>query len=267
MDEEKKDIDMYEHMAAWHAFTRRHDANFFDVFFYDREKLTDEDVQSVIQSVSEFFQMPIPVVQGKCETIAKVMTCEDASKCELYYNWQMMKQSGVNNKDSLTLVIVHEMSHQFLYHTRFMLFDNELWVQELAADMLVGGFSILGGDVGTGKYKYALKALQASLTHPEGKLRAKIVEYGRKYAWELITTHRYHGVKDLLKGLPAFVYGNYSELQESWGRVGIEDVAETPFAFGENVDLDSLPNNTYGTRLLDEYIKRIKEKQDENNGQ
>lgn len=266
MDEKKKDID-YEFMAVWQAFYRRHNANFFDVFFYDREKLTNKDIKRVIQKVSDFFQLPVPVVQDKCETIAKVMTYEDASECELYYNWQMMTRTGVNNKDSLTLVIVHEMSHQFLYHTRFMLFDNEMWIQELAADLLVGGFSILGGDVGTGKYKYALETLPASLTHPEGKLRAKIVEYGRKYTWDLINIHHYHDVKDLLKGLPAFVYGHYSELQESWEKVGIEDVAETPFAFGENVDVEALPNNTYGTRLLEDYIKRIKEKQNENNGQ
>lgn len=266
MDEKKKDID-YEFMAVWQAFYRRHNANFFDVFFYDREKLTNEDVKRVIQKVADFFQLPAPVVQDKCETIAKVMTCEDASECELYYNWQMMTRAGVNNKDSLTLVIVHEMSHQFLYHTRFVLFDNEMWIQELAADMLVGGFSILGGDVGTGKYKYAMETLPASLTHPEGKLRAKIVEYGRKYAWDLITIHKYHDVKDLLKGLPTFIYGHYSELQESWGKVGIEDIAETPIAFGENVDVEALPNNTYGTRLLEDYIKRIKEKQNENNGQ
>lgn len=264
--ENENDID-YEFMAVWQAFVRRHKANFFDVFFYDREKLTNEDVHRVIQKVSEFFQLPVPVVQNKCETIAKVMTCEDALECELYYNWQLMTQAGVNNKDSLTLVIVHEMGHQFLYPTRFMLFDNEMWIQELAADMLVGGFSLLGGDVGTGKYKYALEALPASLTHPEGKLRAKMVEYGRKYAWDLITTHRYHGVKDLLKGLPAFVYGHYSQLMESWGKVSIEDDAETPFAFGEHIDVESLPNNTYGAKLLEHYLKRIKEKQNEINGQ
>lgn len=265
--EEKKDIDIYEHMAIWHAFIRRHDANIFDVFFHDKENLTDEDVKSIIGRVSAFLQLPIPVVRDKCETIAKVMTSENAAECELYYDWQLMEKAGVNNKDTLTLVIVHEMSHQLLYPIRFLLFDNEMWIQELAADMLVGGFSVLDGDVTTGKYKYILSELSASLTHPDGKLRAKMVVYGRDYTMNLIKTVKQYGVNELLKGLPTFVYGHYSELQESWGKVGIEDVAETSFAFGKNVDVEALPNNTYGTRLLEEYKKRIKEKQNENNGQ
>ena len=264
--ENKDDVD-YEAMAVWQAFVRRHKANFFDVFFYDREELNDKDFRGLLQQVSVFFQLPVPIVQDKCETIAKVMTSENASECELYYNWQLMIEAGVNNKDSLTLVVVHEMSHQYLYPVHFMLFDNELWIQELAADMLVGGYSTLGKDVATGKYKYVISKLPATLTHPEGELRTEMVEYGREFTRKLLKNRQYCGPKDILKSLPAFVYGHYSELKEMWDSVNLEDPVELPNIFGSNIDVKALPNNTYGTNLLMNYLNKTKGKKYENNGQ
>lgn len=260
--ENKNDID-FDFMEVWQAFVRRHNATYFDAFLYDREELADEDFRFLLQQVSVFFQLPMPIIKDKCETIAKVMTSENTSECELYYNWQLMKKAGVNNKDSFTLVIAHEMSHQWLHPYRFELFDNELWVQELAADMLVGGFSVLSGDVATGKYKFALSELPPSLTHPDGKLRAKIVDNGRAYVCHLLFARRYHEVKDVLDRLPAFVFSHYSELQESWNKVGLEDAYDLPF--GDH-DVDSLPNFiSYGSILWENYKNKMK--YNENNGQ
>ena len=250
----------YDDMQRWFAYLRRHNANIFDVFFKNKEDIADEDIVTVIGSVAKFFALPVPVLHDKCETIAKMMTSSKASECELYYNWQLMEKAGINNHDTLALAFVHELSHELLYQTRFMLFENEMWIHELAADMMVGAFSAIGDDIATGKYKYVLRQLPASLTHPDGKLRAAIVEYGRDNAAELKQEQKLNDIKDVLTGLPAFVYVHYKELQEAWDMVRLDDadkedpIVETP------IDYESLPD----TNLLKQYyMKHKKDKEDE----
>lgn len=245
----------------WYAYMRRHNANIFDVFFKDKENISESVIVNIIEDTALFFGMSVPVIKGKCETLLEVMTSEDAAKYELYYNCQLMEKAGINNIDTLRLSFVHELSHQLLYQTRFLLFENELWIQELAADMMVGAFSTMGNDKATGKYKYVLKQLPASLTHPDGKLRASIVEFGRNYSTQLKESGKLCNIKDILMGLPAFVYGHYQELYNSWKKVQLKDdepekIIETP----SSVDYDSLPN----TNLLKQYYtKHIKEKENE----
>ena len=213
----------YDDMQRWLAYLRRHNANIFNVFFKDKDDITDEGIIEVVKNVSKFFALPVPALHDKCETIAKVMTSSRASECELYYNRQLMEKAGINNHDTLALAFVHELSHEIIYQTRFMLFENELWSQELAADMMVGAFSAIGDDVATGKYKYVLRQLSASLTHPDGKLRASIVKYGREYITQLQKQGEVDDIREVLKGLPAFVYAHYQELQESWSEVQLDD--------------------------------------------
>lgn len=201
----------------WVKFVRRHKAGVIDALFLDKDyDIKEEDIKGTIKQVADFFELPVPVIKERAETIAEVMTSENAVECELYYNWQKMEKSGINNREALKLAFLHELSHQYLYKTRFLLFENELWIQELAADLLVGGFSVLNGDVATGKYKYVVSTQKASLTHPDGKLREEIVVYGREYVKQLLRKKRYNGIKDILTGLPAFVYSHYRGLQESW---------------------------------------------------
>jgi len=214
--------------------------------------------------VADFFDLPLPVINGRAETMAEVMTSENAAECELYYNWREMENSGINNKEALKLAFLHELSHQYLYKTRFLLFENELWIQELAADLLVGGFSVLNGDVATGKYKYVVSTQKASLTHPDGKLREEIVAYGREYVEQLLRQKRYNSIEDILTGLPAFVYSHYIELQKSWDNISIEEVIEEQEQPAEHtsIDYESLPD----TNLLKQYWlkhKNDKTKEDE----
>ena len=251
----------YDDMQRWFAYLRRHNANIFDVFFKDKENITDDDIVAAIGKVAKFFVLPVPVLHDKCETIAKVMTSSQASECELYYNWQLMEKAGINNADTLRLAFVHELSHELLYQTRFLLFENELWIQELAADMLVGAFSAIGDDVATGKYKYVLRQLPASMTHPDGTLRAAIVEYGREYITKLGDQQKeVNNIQEVLKGLPAFVYGHYQELQESWNNVRWEDEQEESPVETAPIDYESLPD----TNLIKQYYLKHKEsKEDE----
>ncbi|MBP3688460.1 MAG: hypothetical protein J6I54_00570 [Bacteroidaceae bacterium] len=243
----------------WLAYLRRHNANIFDVFFKDKEDITDEDIVVAVENVALFFDMPVPVLHDKCETIVKVMTSSQASDFELYYNWQLMEKAGINNHDTLALAFVHELSHELLYPTRFLLFENELWIQELAADMIVGAFSAIGDDVATGKYKYVLQQLSASLTHPDGQLRAAIVEYGREYTTQLRKQDDVDDIQEVLKGLPAFVYEHYPELQESWSKVKLYDITEEYPTETASVDYEALPD----TNLLKQYYLKHKVKKED----
>lgn len=250
----------FEDIQKWFAYLRRHNANIFDVFFKDLEVVADSDVVSVIEEIAAFFGIPTPSLCDKCSTILEIMTADDAKESELYYNLQMMKKAGINNMDTLRLSLVHEISHQLLFNIRFMLFENELWVQELGADMFVGAFSVMGADVATGKYKYILRQLPASMSHPDGSLRAAIVEFGRDYAMKLKENGQLKEAKDILNGLPMFVYDHYTEMKESWRKVNIEDVKEESSTKMKPVDYESLPD----TNLLKQYyLRNIKKKEDE----
>ena len=260
MEEKYRNSDSrYDDMQRWFAYLRRHNASIFDVFFKDKENITDDDIVATIGKVAKFFALPVPVLHDKCETIAKVMTSSQASECELYYNLQMMEKAGINNHDTLALAFVHELSHELLYKTRFLLFENELWIQELAADMMVGAFSAIGDDVATGKYKYVLRQLLASMTHPDGKLRASIVEYGREYITRLRRQGEVDNVKEVLKGLPAFVYAHYHELQESWSKVQLDDDMDDVPVEPTPIDYEALPD----TNLLKQYYLKYKERKED----
>lgn len=250
----------YVDMQRWFAYLRRHNANIFDVFFKEKENISDEDIVAIIEDVTKFFGLPLPVIQDKCETIAKIMTSKEGTECELYYDWKLMEKAGINNADTLRLSFVHELSHQTLFNTRFLLFENELWIQELDADMIVGAFSTIGSDVATGKYKYVLAQLPASITHPDGKLRATIVEFGRDYAGKLKQEQKLNDIKDVLTGLPAFVYSHYKELKEDWDMVRLEDVDKEEPIVETPIGYESLPD----TNLLKQYyMKHKKDKEDE----
>ena len=249
----------YDDMQRWFAYQRRHKANVFDVFFKDMENISDENIVPIIKEAARYFQLPVPVILNTCETIAKIMTSENGAECEIYYDWELMKKVGINNTDTLRLSIIHELSHQVLYETHFLLFENELWIQELAADMMVGAFSAIGDDVATGKYKYVLRQLPASLTHPDGKLRADIVEYGREYITRLRRQGEVDDIKEVLKGLPAFVYAHYQELQESWSKVQLDDGEEDIPKETTPMDYEALPD----TNLLKQYYLKHKERKED----
>lgn len=241
----------------WVKFQRRHDANIFDALFLDKDyNIKDDDIKNAVKQVADFFELPVPVIKKRAETIAEVITSDKAEECQLYYDWQEMEKSGINNREALKLTCLHELAHQYLYKTRFLLFENELWIQELAADLLVGGFSVLNGDVATGKYKFVVSRQKATLTHPDGKLREEVVVYGRKYVEQLLRQKRYHGTRDILTGLPAFVYSHYKELQEAWDRVSLEESAKEPVPIERKaIDYESLPD----TNLLKQYWLKHKD--------
>ena len=90
--------------AQWMKYMRRHEANVFNAIFYDKEEVTEDDIQRIIADVATFFDLPIPEINGKCESFAEVLLDDKAGECELSYNLEMLRTAGINNKDAFTCV-------------------------------------------------------------------------------------------------------------------------------------------------------------------
>lgn len=203
--------ELFEHMREWNAFVRRHNANIFDVMFKDVDySLKDDDLYSIISGIALFFGLDIPNIKTHCDTLARIELDSNNENCsELYYNWQLLQKSGINNRDAFTLCMVHELTHLYFKDTRFLLCRNERWCHELAADYVVGVYSALKG-IATGKYKYVVRQLPMTPTHPKGEHRADAVKFAR----ECMLRFPWHDVNSAMAGLPAFVYGRQKLLNE-----------------------------------------------------
>ncbi len=245
--------EMYKHMAEWAQFQRRHEANVFNALFYDKESISGEDIVDIVRGIAKFFDLPMPLIYNKCETFAKVLTGPNATECELYYNIQMLAEAGINNKDAFTMCFVHELSHQLLHGFNFDLFINERWVHELAADLMTGVYANRHL-IATGKYKYVLSRLAASETHPNGGLRAEIVDYGRLY-FEKRKDSRTVLASDVLALLPAFVFLHYDILKLDLEKVE-EELENPPASLPESqeVRIEDLPDSN----LIKQMVMRIR---------
>lgn len=212
--------EMYEQMEQWRKFLRRHECNIFDALFYDKEEVTEEEIIVIVNKVAAFFNLPSPQINSKCETFAEVLLGDNADKCELSYNIEMLKKAGINNRDAFTLCFVHEMAHQMLFHYRFSLFCSERWIQELAADMAAGLYAE-NHMLTTGKFKFALSEQKYSLTHPDGKLRKEIVECGR-HNLERMRVEGNTIMDIVVRYMPFFVYTHYDILENDYRKMAYE---------------------------------------------
>ncbi len=204
--------ELFKHIGEWSAFVRRHDANIFDVMFKDIDySLSHKDMEDIITDVAYFFDLKVPIINSHCEALAKIHFESNGKNCELFYNLQMMRSRGVNNRDAFTLCMVHELAHLYLKSRKIMLCRNEQWCHELAADYIVGVYSVLK-NIATGKYKYVVSQMPMALTHPDGRHREAVVEYARqcvaKYLWK--------DVYSSLVGLPAFLYERQKTLNNEY---------------------------------------------------
>lgn len=228
----------YNHQQ-WMKYMRRHEANVFNAIFYDKEEVTEDDIQRIIADVAAFFELPVPEINGRCESFAEVLLGDKAEECELSYNLEMLRNAGINNKDAFTLCFVHEMTHQVLHRYQFLLFCSERWMQELAADLTAGLYAERH-HLATGKFKYALSSQKYSITHPNGKLRERIVECGRHYLEQKMV----NGAKMInmvLQIMPSFVFTHKKELKKDWYQ--LLDELETPPQEPARCRIEDLPDS------------------------
>ena len=209
-------MEEYDHML-WMKIRRRHESNFFNAFFFDEEDIAEDDIDNIISDIACYLDLPIPVVNNKCNSMAEILLSDNARECELFYNIELLKKAGINNKDAFKLCLVHEMAHQIFFKNRFGVFCNERWIQELAADMTAGLFSSKSFTA-SGKYKFAVSTQAGCITHPSGKIREKVVEYGRLLINEF-EENDINIIKEVQKNIPIFVLMHYGELNQDWNNV------------------------------------------------
>ena len=233
--------ELFEHMREWKAFVRRHNANIFDVMFKDvDDSLKDDELCAIISDIALFFGLDIPNIKTHCDTLAKIELDSNNENCsELYYNWQLLQKSGINNRDAFILCMVHELTHLYFKDTRFLLCSNERWCHELAADYVVGIYSALKG-IATSKYKYVVRQLSKTLTHPKGVHRADAVEFARECMFRFL----WCDVDSAMAGLPAFVYGRQKLLNEELVQC-VRDIKEKKDVILQNepIVIEDLPDN------------------------
>lgn len=254
-----KDSDI---QMKWWKYIRRHEANIFNALFYDKEPVTDEDIHVIVSDIAQFFDLPEPRINSQCETFAKILTGYSANECELYYNLEILKDAGINNSEAFTMCFVHEMSHQLLFHYNLMLFEHDMWMQELAADLMAGVYANRN-NIATGKFKYVLSKQPASFTHPSGVLRAEIVDYGRMY-FEKRKGCQAVVASDVLALLPAFIYLHYGIIRADWEKVKDEIENPPPPPIPVKYRIEDLPDSN----LLKQYLLRLhnpKDNEHENN--
>lgn len=233
--------ELFEHMREWNGFTRKHNANIFDVMFKDIDStLKDEELCAIISDIALFFGLDIPIIKTHCDTLAKIeFDNNNVNRSELFYNWLLLQKNGINNRDAFTLCMVHELTHLYFKNTRFLLCRNERWCHELAADYVVGIYSTLKG-IATGKYKFVVSQLSMTLTHPKGAHRAAVVEFAR----ECMLRFPWHDVDSAMAGLPTFVYGRQKLLNEELVQCVRDIKEETDVSLqNEQIVIEDLPEN------------------------
>lgn len=249
----------YDAMNKWMKFRRRHEANVFNALFYDKEEVKDEDIVSFVTNVTKFFHLPQPDIISKCKTFAEILLEDNANHSELSYNMEMLKKVGINNKDAFTLCFVHEMTHQLLFRHRFRLFCSERWIQELAADLSAGLYAERH-HLATGKFKYALSIQKCSITHPDGRLREKIVEAGRHYLEQCYVDGETM-IALVIRIIPEFVFTHRDALYNDWYQLMDELEAPTP-APSSPCNIEDLPDSNLLKQAVMKYRKQ-KEQDDE----
>ena len=225
--------------------------------YFDSEKILE-----TINQVADFFGLPMPKVTEVEDTVAKITTNEEAEKTEFFYNLQVMQDKGVNNLDALRLCLVHEMCHQALRDTQFWIFPNELWIQELACDLVAGAYAEKYF-IATNKYKWVVGMKNATPTHPDGELRKKAVDYGRENLYKVINKDDSPLLDRILSLVPPFVYEHMLELAKSWKAIQEMDWEKTFFnpPPPAPIDIDSLPDTNLIKQAVLKHRAQLKEKE------
>lgn len=201
---------------AFYKLLRRHESNPFNALFYDKEPLTEEDIQARVKQASEFFDLPIPTLVSQCETLAKI-TFSDSSELgsEIQYDVKKLYEIGINNVDAFDAMLTHELSHQYVANKKFNFCKSSQWCVELACDFIVG-VRCSANMIASGKYKYAVSTMKTSATHPDGSFRLNAVKCGFDFAEWLFRKKQKSTAEVAMIGLIRFLISNSKALNESY---------------------------------------------------
>ena len=144
----------------------------------------------------------------------------------------------------------------------FWIFPNELWIQELACDIVAGAYAEKYF-LATNKYKWVINMKDATPTHPEGKLRILAVDYGRENYLQVMSEGDTPLLDRILSLVPPFVYEHMLELAKSWEMVQDLDWEKTFFnpPPPKPLDIDSLPDTNLIKQSVLRHRAQLKEKE------
>lgn len=82
----------YNH-KQWMKYLRRHEANVFNAMFYDKENVTEDDVQRIIADVSCFFSLPQPEVSANANRLRRCYLEIKPANANYRIIWRCYKRS------------------------------------------------------------------------------------------------------------------------------------------------------------------------------
>lgn len=212
---DEREAEYFRIIAEWETFRRRDEANIFDVMFREvSETIGWDEVKSIVLDISKTLDVPMPVVNGNGEALAYIKSVmqDGREDLSLYYNWEMLREAGINNVDAFTLVVVHEMSHRFFRNRYFGLCDNESWSQELACDYMTGIIA-KKRNLASGKYKWAVGRMYCGKSHPPGDIRKNVVAYAMKEYDDMRNRKEMLTIENCLAGFTAFMMMNGGKIK------------------------------------------------------
>lgn len=201
---------------AFYKLLRRHECNVFNALFYDKEDITEDNLKIRVKRASDFFDLPIPTMIDRCESLAKITYAECSELgSEIQYDVKKLYEIGINNLDAFDAMLTHELSHQFLADKKLNFCQNRQWCIELACDFIVG-VRCSANMIASGKYKYAVSRMKASPSHPDGTFRLDAVKTGFDFAEWLFRKHRRPTADSAMVGLTRFLIFRSKALNECY---------------------------------------------------
>lgn len=230
--------ELYTQMAEWQKFIRRHEDNVFNGIFFDKEDIRPDEIDKFVYDTAMFFDMPLPQVYDRCETLAKEIS-RSGSDYDIFYNEKLLRETGINNKDAFKLMLTHEVSHHTFRNVIFGLLYNERWTHELLCDYMAGVRSYMSGFT-TGKYKYTISTTKTCDTHPPGWCRKPAFLQGRKTIKALLEDGGTFRSNDIVGGFKDFICRNKEVIETEW-ELYIEHIKD-PKPVLKETRLEDLPD-------------------------
>lgn len=137
------------------------------------DAVLDTRVEAAAHSASKFFDLPDAEIQ-KGDAIGVYKNGEGAFVNDVFeYNLDQFKDMNCTSFEDMTKVWTHECGHRILQDA----FPNP-WAEELGADFFAGARSEMIG-LPKSNFEKMLGSTDASISHPDGVLRMKAMDYGR----------------------------------------------------------------------------------------
>lgn len=204
----------------FYKYIRRHEDNIFNALFYDKEDYSEDTLRERIAEISDFFDLPFPILIDKSQNLASITFTEFSELgSEIRFNVEMLKQCGINNIDAFDAVMCHELTHQYLSNKELNFCINKEWSVELGCDFFVG-VRCASRLRASGKYKYAVSKMKASLSHPNGCFRVKAVIAGYDFVNWMISKGINPDAESSLLGLNFFLCSNSKDINNAYLSLG-----------------------------------------------